>query len=33
LQHADSAAWSKVGQGCLRCSGSFSKFTHCYTNL
>jgi len=23
LQHADSAAWSKFGQGCLRCFGNF----------
>jgi len=33
LQHADSAAWRKVEQGCLRCSSSFSKVTHYYTNL
>jgi len=33
LQHADSATWRKVGQGCLQCSGNFSKVKHYYTNL
>ena len=33
MQHADSAAWRKVEQGCLRRSSNFRKVTHYYTNL